>query len=436
MNKYYSSGVNSEQNVLNIKSSSLDRTDWLSPKPIFIAIVLLGVIMPASSFLNYDDAFSKVWPFDFFEKNETVFKAVAIYTGVTLAYLLGFRLAKSKAAAENNLRIDDGSFIGRAVAMASLGFITFFLIVYSIGGFGQILTGASDRTRAFAGLQGLFLALNVLISVSIVWYIRILSRKRSLFEKALFFFYTLVSFAIIALQGQKSTLFIMVAAMAIIYNCKLKKIRLQTIVVGVVSLFILLMIYHIYKQEYLVLGRVVSISGGAQFWSSVYEFLNSQIFGNFMQLQTMSVLIEGMPLPLSYQYGYTYWAGLLMLVPRSIFPDKPLPSTGIFTESFWPAAWQDLGTTLPPGLFGEAYMNFGVAGTIISGLLFGYVLGRFRASFEQNRNGDMVLIYYAILVASILHFFRGELASVTYLMLSIALPCRLFMSDLKVGARP
>jgi oligosaccharide repeat unit polymerase len=422
-------------NFSNVKSSQRDRIDWLSPKPIFIAIVLLGVIMPTSSFLNYDDSFSMVWPFDFFSKNETVFKAVAIYAGVTLAFLVGYRFAKTRTVFANNLKIDDNNFINRAIAMASLGFVTFFVIIYSIGGFSEILTGASDRTRAFAGLQGLFLVLNVLISVSIVWFIRIFNSKRTLFEKISFFFYTIFSLGIIALQGQKSTLFIMIAAMAVIYNCKFKKIRLQAILLGVSSLFILLMAYHIYKQEYLVLGRVVSISGGAQFWGSVYDFLNSQIFGNFMQLQTMAVLIEGMPLPLSYQYGYTYWAGLLMLVPRSIFPDKPLPSTGIFTEAFWPAAWRELGTTLPPGLFGEAYMNFGVAGAIAGGLLFGYILGRLHANFQQNKNGDMVLVYYAVLVASILHFFRGELASVTYLVLSIALPCRLFMSNLKTGAR-
>lgn len=436
MNIHYPFGNELGRNFIHNKNSPGTRTDWLSPVPIFVSIVLLGVLMPASSFLNYDDSFSKVWPFEFYEKNRTVLQAVFIYAGVTFAFFFGYRLAKSKTAPVNNTKIDDNTFISRATAMASIGFVTFFIIVYSIGGFSAILSGASDRTRAFAGLQGLFLALNVLISVSIVWYIRILNDRRSFSEKTLFLIYTTISLGIIALQGQKSTLFIMIAAMAVIYNCRFKKIRLQTIIAGVVVLFILLMVYHIYKQEYLVLGRVVSISGGAQFWSSVYDFLNSQIFGNFMQLQTMAVLIEGTPLPLNYQYGYTYWAGLLMLVPRSIFPDKPLPSTGIFTEAFWPAAWRELGTTLPPGLFGEAYMNFGVVGAISSGLIFGYFMGRFHANYEHNKNSDIVLVYYAILVASILHFFRGELASVTYLVLSIALPCRLFMSNPKPSARP
>lgn len=424
------------QTLLRRDNLSAARIDWLSPTPVFIIIVLLGVLMPAGSFLRFDDSFSKVWPFGFFEKNETVFRALSIYAGVTLTFLLGYRIATSKFVPVNSVGIDDRTFARRAAALAAFGFITFFVIVYFIGGFDQILTGASDRTRAFAGLQGLFLALNVLISVSIVWYIRILNQRRSFAEKVFFVFYTAMSLGIIALQGQKSTLFITIAAMAIIYNCKFKRIRIQTIVFGVVSLFVLLMAYHIYKQEYLVLGRVVSISGGTQFWSSVYDFLNSQIFGNFMQLQTMSVLIEGTPLPLDYQYGYTYWAGLLMLVPRSIFPDKPLPSTGIFTEAFWPAAWRDLGTTLPPGLFGEAYMNFGAYGAIFAGLLFGYVMGRCHASYKKNGNSDMVLIYYSIMVASILHFFRGELASVTYLVLSIALPCRLFMTNFKNGDRP
>jgi oligosaccharide repeat unit polymerase len=384
--------------------------------------------MPVAPFLRFDDSFSIAWPFAFFDKTKSVINAICIYTGVALMFIIGFNRATAKNSKSTVIKIDDKNFVSRFMFLTTIGFFSFFLIIYFIGGFSNILQGASDRTRAFAGLQGLFLVLNILISVAIGWYVRILNRQRSLSEKVLFVLYTLLAVGITAVQGQKSTIFIAIAAMAVIYNCKVRRIRIQTIIIGVVVMFIVLMAYHVYKQEYLVLGRVVSISEGSQFWSSTYDFLNSQVFGNFMQLQTMSVLLEGMPVPLEYQYGYTYVAGLLLLVPRSIFPDKPLPSTGIFTEAFWPAAWRDLGTTLPPGVFGEAYMNFGVYGAIGAGLIAGYVMGRVHKRYKQNPNSDMALVYYAIMVASMLHFFRGELASVAYLVFSMALPCRVLMT--------
>lgn len=423
------------------KNSSLidtaypNRIDWLTPKSIFIAIVLLGVLMPVTPFLQYVDSFSIYWPFNFFNKTKTVLMALSIYISISVMFVTGYNISKSRTVPIIEIKIKDENFTIIAISLSAIGFLSFFIILYSMGGLSNILSGASDRTRAFAGLQGLFLLLNILISVIIVWYIRILNSRRSLPEKLLFFLYTAFCIALIALQGQKSTIFVAIAAMAVIYNCKVRRIGIGTIVIGVIALFIILMAYHLYKQEYLVLGRVVSVSGGTQFWSSFYDFLNSQIFGNFMQLQTMSVLLEGMPNPLEYQYGYTYVAGILLLVPRSIYPDKPLPSTGIFTEAFWPTAWRELGTTLPPGVFGEAYMNFGVFGAVAAGLIAGYVLGRCHVRYKQNPGSDMALIYHAIMIASILHFFRGELASVAYLVFSIVLPCRLLMTKIPTSGR-
>lgn len=409
--------------------------DWLTPKPLFLIIILLGVFLPSYSFLHYEDWFSVVWPFAFLQKNGTVFKAIAIYTSILVLFSIGYNMGRSRTRLGKSLSINDSNFLKSAFLLVSVGMTILLLILYFVGGLSNLLAGASDRTREFAGLQGLFLVLNILISVSLVWYIRILKERRILFEKTIFVLFLLASMTILALQGQKSTIFINITALAVIYNIKRRNITLPEVLTGSFMLFVALMAYHIYKQEYLVLGRVVSVSSGDQFWSSAYDFLVQQVFGNFMQLQTMSVLIEGMPAPLDYQYGYTYFAGLLLLVPRAFFPAKPLPSTGIFTEAFWPAAWHDLGTTLPPGIFGEAYMNFGLAGAVVAGLFAGFVMGRLHGKYLLDTGNDMALIYYAVMVAAMLHFFRGELASVLYLVLSIVLPCRIFMSSSLRSAR-
>lgn len=410
---------------LNLKKHR--NRDWMAPGPIFLAIFFLGIIMPISPFLEFRDSFSIIWPFSFYNKIQTTIHSFLIYLSASVFFFIGYRYSLSKEASRKILIINDRNFINVLLTLSVVGIASFLLISFLVGGISNILQGSSDRTRAFAGIQGLFILMNVLCSACLVWFIRLVKNGRSIFEITMFILYLLFSLFLISFQGQKSNIFILIATLALIYNLRVKRIRPEIIVLSIILCFIILMAYHIYKQEYLVLGRVVSVSGGDQFWSSLYEFLNQQVSGNFMQLQTMSVLIEGMPLPLDYQYGYTYLAGLLLLVPRSIFPDKPLPSTGIFTEAFWPAAWRELGTTLPPGLFGEAYMNFGVYGALGMGLLSGYIIGRLHKNFITENQNDMALIYYAVMVSSMLHFFRGELASVTYLYLSIAIPCRMFM---------
>lgn len=409
--------------------------DWLKPDIVFMVIMLFGVVMPIIPFSNYEDSFSVFWPFTFFQKNDTILQAFLIYIGISILFLIGYRIASIKEKSPTDIYLDERYFISKSVFLSFIGFLTFIIVLYFAGGISGLLAGSSDRTRVFAGLQGFFLVLNVLASVSIAWLVRLTKKKRGHFEVALYLIYTLFITALIALQGQKSTIFIIAVTAAVIFNIRVKKIGIIPISIFSVLLFLSLMAYHVFKQEYLVLGRVVSISGGEQFWSSLSDFLNQQIFGNFMQLQTMSVLIEGMPNPLEFQYGNTYLAGLLLLVPRSIFPDKPLPSTGVFTEAFWPDAWRSLGTTLPPGVFGEAYMNFGTYGALAMGLLGGFMMGRLRKGLAVNPNCDMALIYYAVAVASMLHFFRGELASVTYLTLSIALPCRFLMKSAGASAR-
>lgn len=405
----------------------MKRIDWASPKPLFVLLILLGVILPAFAFIRYEDSFSKTWPFIFYTKQTTTFKAIVLYIGICVLFFVGHDRGIKTASSLVVYYVNHPKFLQWSTLFLAISAGVFLLIVYLIGGLDELLAGASDRTRQFSGLQGLFLALNILASVNVVWFLRVCSKKARAFEIILFATVALLSLLILSLQGQKSTLFILIATWAVIYNIRVRKFLLAELAGGAAVLFVILMGYHIYKQEYLVLGRVVSLGSGEQFWGSVYIFLNDQFFGNFMQLQTMSVLMEGTPIPLSFQYGYTYVAGALLLVPKALFPDKPLPSTGIFTEAFWPRAWIDTGTTLPPGIFGEGYMNFGIFGALGLGYLAGFVMGRLHGRVRKAPDDDLALIYYSLAMASMLHFFRGELATPLFAVLSIALPCWLFM---------
>lgn len=406
------------------------RIDWLSPVPIFLFIVLMGVILPVFSFLNYTDSFSTTWPFFFVDKPRTAEKAILIYIAVSVLFVIGCRrgVASTKSVSvQLHFPLPPGRFHMIAGLMAAFTLLIFGFLVIAFGGISGILAGAADRTRAFAGFQGVFLALNVGISVVLVWFLHIMRYRSRLADWVAMITWGLLALLIVALQGQKSTIFIVIAACAVIFNRRIHRIGPVPLLLGIVTTFVGLMAYHVYKQEYLVLGRIVSFSGGKQFWSSFTDFLDAQLFGNFMQVQTMSVLLEGMPEPLPFQYGYTYISGFLTLIPRAIYPDKPLPSTGIFTQAFWPDQWNNAGTTLPAGVFGEAYMNFGIPGALLGALLFGWVMGKLYGRHLKMPDDDLRLLDYALALAAILHFFRGEFTSVLILMLSIAIPARVLI---------
>lgn len=406
-----------------------ERIDWLAPKSMLLILFTLGVVLPIVPFAQAEDSFSRYWPFIFFNKATTILLALTYYLAAIGAFLFCYR-GKAQPLPANAIsrQIDAGSVWQWTMLLAGFALAAFAFLVLRTGGIGAILEGASDRTRAFAGLQFIFLLMNVFTSVLLVWFVLLL---RGPFRLSNWVGYGVLASAavlILAVQGQKSTLFLLFATMAIIFNLRVRKFRLGEIVLATAGAFVSLMVYQLFILEYMVLGRLVSIEGGRNFWPSAYTFINDQFFGNFMQLQTLSVLVEGMPRPLEFQYGYTYLAGLMLLIPRALFPDKPLPSTGIFTTAFWEYRWTDQGTTLPAGVFGEAYMNFGMLGMVAMGAAAAFAYSRLERRVRSDPGNDFALIFYAVSVAALPHFFRGELMAVLYAVLSIVLPTWLFMA--------
>lgn len=76
---------------------------------------------------------------------------------------------------------------------------------------------------------------------------------------------------------------------------------------------------------------------------------------------------------------------------------------------------------MPPGLFGELFMNFGIFGSMVGAAVFGAIYGFVYArAMRGSRQFDLGL--YAIMAGLLLHYFRGELASVTVLLLSMIIP--------------
>jgi oligosaccharide repeat unit polymerase len=73
-----------------------------------------------------------------------------------------------------------------------------------------------------------------------------------------------------------------------------------------------------------------------------------------------------------YFYGMTYLAGLLAFIPRVLLPFRDHWAIGVVTATmagFSPT--QHPG--LRPGIFGEAFLNFGLAGALFLGVLVGAV---------------------------------------------------------------
>jgi oligosaccharide repeat unit polymerase len=92
-----------------------------------------------------------------------------------------------------------------------------------------------------------------------------------------------------------------------------------------------------------------------------------------------SFIIENFPNNYNYYYGETYFAALVMFIPRSIWNEKPVSFAAplgvlqrLDTQDFTFEDWNSINQfSLSPGFIGEAWANFGILGVIILSALFG-----------------------------------------------------------------
>ncbi|MFO0940334.1 MAG: O-antigen polymerase [Pirellulales bacterium] len=117
-------------------------------------------------------------------------------------------------------------------------------------------------------------------------------------------------------------------------------------------------------------------------------------------------IINNVPDVLDYQYGKTIAIWLLAPIPRSIYPNKPLIHSGpiIGTEIYGTKV-----SGVPPGLVGEMYWNFHLAGTIIGVAVVGFMMGWIHKRFWQlNKSIAVLAPLYMFSVAEIGYSILGH----------------------------
>lgn len=107
--------------------------------------------------------------------------------------------------------------------------------------------------------------------------------------------------------------------------------------------------------------------------------------------------IQGMQLgETAYNWGYSVLTDLLVWVPRLLYPNRPLPTSEQFVETFYPGV-RDLGGGYGFFILQEGYWAFGVAGAFVFMFAFGWLLdGLYRVARRFERYDLAVLLYAAV----------------------------------------
>jgi oligosaccharide repeat unit polymerase len=401
----------------------------------WIVFYIFGYFLPIPVFLDGSDGWSTIWGFAFQDKEAAIQEALLLATlgGLLLAFCSrGIGRIQTKVykahfhAIQTRQSLADGISRFRLFILFAVVFSLLLLGIHLLGGIWSLLQNLGDRITLFAGLNALFLPLNTLIgacfAISSARAVNIkISRKIEIFA-------ILTTLPALFLLGQKSNILILILGTAIIKFSTAKRIRLIPIcVVAFLGVNFLLM-YEFLFREALIIGvdkEKLTLEG----WSN---FLWTQVTGNFMQIQNLTVLIDAMPRELSYRIGDTYAAIFSLIMPQQFIGIKPLTAAGVNTLAFWPEVVARESTTMPPGVFGEAYMNFSWLGYLSLCVLIGLILRRIDKPWREGRDRTAMDIVWVAIAGSIsLHFIRGELFSPLLIVAGIYLGAKFTLSRQK-----
>jgi hypothetical protein len=93
----------------------------------------------------------------------------------------------------------------------------------------------------------------------------------------------------------------------------------------------------------------------------------------FADIPTSGNIINAVPTRLPYANGSTITAWFIAPIPRSVWPQKPLISSGPILGA---VIYGNKHSGVPPGAIAESYWNFGVGGVLILPFLCGFAMRR------------------------------------------------------------
>lgn len=124
------------------------------------------------------------------------------------------------------------------------------------------------------------------------------------------------------------------------------------------------------------------------------EIIGNYVGRNFVENGKALIIMSAADRDIPFMFGKTYLDAVLILIPRSFYPDKSIVNLDTFVgikvfgvEVFGAGA-------VPPGLLAESYLNLGFIGMVIMAIFTGWLTAIFDWKF--SRSGLKYKIFYAV----------------------------------------
>jgi len=140
----------------------------------------------------------------------------------------------------------------------------------------------------------------------------------------------------------------------------------------------------------------------------------------FVDLGKTSIVVNRVPSTVDYLYGSSFVSIGLTLIPRQLWPDKPVVRIGYFVGQ--EVIRLNNKTGIPPGFIAETYLNFGYWGILPVFFLLGFCVRKIYNPLVQQRNFKTTVTYVVGIVIISLSLLSTDFTYALVQLLSYSAP--------------
>lgn len=331
-------------------------------------------------------------------------------------------------------RLDRQLFFKIGMLAVTIGLSAFCVEVVSFGGVSGFLRVMTQDRSNLVGLGWLLIVAEsfplLMFALVIVRWRRFLAARPAVVF-ALLAGLVVMQFAVAGLRGTRSATIWPVLLGLIMVHLIVRQVPRRTMVACALVFGVFMYMYGIYKDAGV---EVLDVARGTR---NVQELsaetgrdLPNLILGDLGRADIQALLLqrqrEGRA-PLGY--GVSYLGDVSFLLPRSMVPDRPKDKVALGTNMLYGSGAYESGlrSTRIHGAAGEAILNFGAIGAVLSFLALGFVVRLGRRYYTQAMRGSDLaakLLAPALCVGGLL-ICSSDLDNVTLWALKQVLPVAL-----------
>jgi oligosaccharide repeat unit polymerase len=382
--------------------------DFFSPQILITLFFILFYIFPSFQFVQGDDYFTKTVGIFFagvspteIDRINTIIVAfisfVCLIWGIYFSFWIKVSRVFHKTSVKSEIFWNKFNYYNIIFLYVIVGVLETLLFVGISGGALSIILNLENK---FQIMSGKYIFTFGYMFLSIASLLILLHDKKITFSFVLLLLTSILSASLLINRG---IIFIILGLILLSYNYYIKQLSTKRV-------FLLSILGLFGAVFYKVLQVFIITNWNFKYLLSEYFFLAiaRDLFGDVLiGPQQLSFALKGIPSILGFQYGKTIIGFLISLIPTTFFINKPMFSgAGIYTQELFPAIFHS-GTTIPPGLVGELYMNFSIFGVVLGMFICGLFLGSVFYDMKLKKSAFLI-VFYSFSIISFLYLLRGE----------------------------